>query len=57
MNDVITVHPFSPSGFFTWDKSKPICRCGSVEGGKIHTLPETPEVAKEIDKRRLGETE
>lgn len=57
MSDAITVHPFSPSGFFTWDKSKPICRCGSVEGGKIHTLPETPPEAQEIDQRRLGESE
>ncbi|HEX6968928.1 MAG TPA: hypothetical protein VF174_09000 [Micromonosporaceae bacterium] len=54
---MITVHVFLPSGFHTYDGGKRICRCGQVENSRLHDVPETPEVAKEIDKRRLGESE
>lgn len=51
----ITVHVFAPSGYHTYDGGKAICTCGSVEGERVHQLPEVAPEAREIDARRIGE--
>lgn len=53
--NAITTHIFADSGHKTWDLGKLICRCGSVQEARVHDLPPTPEAAKEVDARRIGE--
>lgn len=48
-------HPFYAGDHFTHDGRR-ICEfCGDVERAKVHEMPETPEEARLVDARMLGE--
>jgi hypothetical protein len=53
------VHHFYAGPHRTWD-DRPVCEaCGSTEADKVHEvpLPDVPDEAREIDARKLGETD
>lgn len=54
--DPSRVHVFRDSGYTTLMTGRKICAaCGFLEADKVHSMPPTPEAAREIDARIVGE--
>jgi hypothetical protein len=52
-----TVHVFQPDLEMTDHRGDHPCTCGMPKQWRGHDIPDTPEEAREIDARILGETE